>query len=160
MCCRRNSWNMDTQLMLTAKATCGSACKRPSGGNVLVFLAQVWFSPMTITDCTQHRAFTTCRKILGRKWTFLHSVQIWHPASLICFPAWRNMRQDIVSPVVKWSNVLPPCSWCNMNTLVTLCDKCFEHQGDNVEKYCTSDSFSVYCQFPLLKSCLWYICIM
>jgi len=35
------------------------------------------------------------------------------PAIFIIFPHWRSTCHDIVSPVVKMSNLLPSCSWHN-----------------------------------------------
>lgn len=37
---------------------------------------------MTLSYCTQHKRSGTCCKILGEKWTFPNSVQIWHPLTL------------------------------------------------------------------------------
>jgi len=34
---------------------------------------------MTLSYSTQHKRLETCCKILGGKWTFPCSVQIWHP---------------------------------------------------------------------------------
>ena len=78
--------------------SCGSSTWRPTCKNLYrlksrsyvlfvgnasipVFLPMVWFSSITMLDCTWHRTLWTCCKCLvGKCYTILHTVQIWHQA--------------------------------------------------------------------------------
>jgi hypothetical protein len=67
----------------------------------------MWFSSMTKSDCTWHSIPRTCWKyVVGNRWIIPHRVQVWHQPFLISFPPWMSTLEDIVSPVMRMSDVL------------------------------------------------------
>jgi hypothetical protein len=52
---------------------------------------------------------TWCRISVEKRWTITHSL----PAISVSFQPWRSICQEIVSPVIKSSYVLPSAGWRN-----------------------------------------------
>jgi len=82
------------------------------------------------------------------------------------FFTWRSTCEGIVLLVMKMSDMLTSHGRCNRDgcyvcpgwtNLITHCDKCFDLQEEYAERYCTSETLILYCQFSLLKCCLWFI---
>jgi hypothetical protein len=138
-----------------------------AGENVLVSVVVVWFLSMTLRDCMRHSRLGPCSNNYMKWWTSPHTAWIWHTAIVICFLPWRSTCENIVSLMMKMSDILKSHVWCNRlgcyvypgwTNLITCCDKCLDLQEDYAERYCTSDTLILYCQFSLLKCCLWFMC--
>ena len=77
-------------------------------------LTKVRYRYITKPDRTRHnRLEKLCRISTGKRWTVIHTVRIWHPASLMCLLPWKRTCQDNVSPATKTSNLLPSRGWRN-----------------------------------------------
>jgi hypothetical protein len=76
------------------------------------------------------------------------------PTDFHLFPTvMENTCQETVSPVVSHQM----CYHYVADTTWTQYTRWQVPQSSiRLEKYYTGDTFNVYCQFPLIKSCLWY----
>jgi len=84
VCCWWNSWNRNSKLcnmLQSSREAIRSKHPALSCKGVIIL--------MTLSYCTQHERLGTCCKILGGKWTFPYSVQIWHPLTFM-FPTMKE----------------------------------------------------------------------
>jgi hypothetical protein len=121
--------------------------------SVHVLLATVWFSFMTMPDSKRR---SRLGKLPQNFYLQMLENPLWSPdlapRDFHLFPPWRSTFQDAVSPTMKMSSCT--ITWL----LITRCHECFNRKKDYDEKQRTGHIFIMYCQFPLLKSCLWFIC--
>lgn len=89
-----------------------------------VFIMKVWFSSVPMADCTWHSN-------LLQKFCWLMLDYPSHSPDLapviFMFPTLKEHCQDIVSPVMKMSNVLPLCGWCNRSYVPCVWDGHTDH---------------------------------
>ena len=110
---------------------------------------KVWFSFMTMPECTRHRTLGTCSKFqLGNVWlSRIHSsldTSDFHLLLWTCQTCYCHVADGIGTYVLRiWDGQTYQTPWKVPPSSRGQCWK-MAYQG-----------YIVYCQFPLLKLCLW-----